>query len=651
MKSSSHHARSRPAVLVVTSILLIAVAFVAFQKASNSTVFSFGSAGDASTLSSGEGMSSLDRLATSGADFFLGVGDYSYSSSVTGDTWCSQFKAKFNNVEIGPGNHDTGEESGQSGTRSYERYVSGCSYTLASQMTCGVVAGQCYGKEYYFDYPSTNPLARFIIVSPRVFNVTGVCTTTCNAVVKSPCNDTTGCWPYNKNDAHYNWTARAIDSARTAGIKWVMVGMHKVCISAGAESCNIGTNLFNMLVAKKVDLVLQGHDHTYERSKQLAFNSSCIGFTTNSSYVLYNSSCVVDDGSRGFYTAGAGTVVIIEGTFGAGFSTVNDTSKHPQNVAEAPYFVKLMGSNTPGSGHGFLKYAVSTDRIDIQTDFAGTYQDSFSVVSPTTSLSASFTYSPASPTIGAQVTFTATASGGTSPYSFDWNFGDNSTAQGNPVSHSYTKAGSYNVALTVRDSAAPTPNTQTMTNPVSVSPTPLSLSVSGPSTATTGSPVAFTATASGGTAPYTFAWTATGGSPSSGGGSSFTTTFNAAGTFVVSATVTDAISQTSNASQQIAISAPIPPLSASFTYSPSSPLPVLPVTFTGSATGGTQPYSFTWDFGDGSAITGQSVSHSYLLPGNYLVTLTVTDATGQSAKASQTVPVAVLGIGASASIP
>ncbi|TMI23677.1 PKD domain-containing protein [Candidatus Bathyarchaeota archaeon] len=599
MPRSPHRTRMRLAALVFSLTLLLVMTTLGIipRASSTTTAFSFASAGDTSTLTAGDGLNSLNRLAGSRADFFLGVGDYSYQSSMTGDVWCSQFKAKYSNIEIGPGNHDTGETNDTSGTRSYERYVAGCSFTLSSQVVCGPVAGQCYGKEYYFDYPSVNPIARFIMISPRVFNVTGVCTTTCNAVAKSPCNDTTGCWPYNKNDTHYNWTASAVDSARTTGIKWVVVGMHKVCISAGAESCNIGTNLFNMLVAKKVDLILQGHDHTYERSKQLAFNSACTGFTTNSSYVLYNSSCVVDDGSRGFYTAG---------------------------------------------GHGFLKYAVSTDRIDIQTDFAGTYQDSFSVVSPTTSLSASFTYSPASPTIGAQVTFTATASGGTSPYSFDWNFGDNSTAQGNPVSHSYTKAGSYNVALTVRDSAAPTPNTQTMTNPVSVSPTPLSLSVSGPSTATTGSPVAFTATASGGTAPYTFAWTATGGSPSSGGGSSFTTTFNAAGTFVVSATVTDANSQTSNASQQIAISAPIPPLSASFTYSPSSPLPVLPVTFTGSATGGTQPYSFTWDFGDGSTATGQSVDHSYLLPGAYTVTLTVTDAGGQTAKAYQTVTVTIL---------
>src|SRR5881409_4315135 len=83
------------------------------------------------------------------------------------------------------------------------------------------------------------------------------------------------------------------------------------------------------------------------------------------------------------------------------------------------------------------------------------------------------------------------------------------------------------------------------------------------------------------------------------------------------------------------------PLSASFTYSPSNPAPVLAVTFTASATGGTQPYSYNWDFGDGFTSNGQSVSHSYLLPGTYTVTLTVNDANGATVSTSQTVTVSI----------
>jgi hypothetical protein len=56
----------------------------------------------------------------------------------------------------------------------------------------------------------------------------------------------------------------------------------------------------------------------------------------------------------------------------------------------------------------------------------------------------------------------------------------------------------------------------------------------------------------------------------------------------------------------------------------------------GDALGGTAPYTFHWDFGDGQQATGQNVRHTYEYPGSYTATLTVTDATGQTA--SDTTP-------------
>ncbi|TMI06865.1 PKD domain-containing protein, partial [Candidatus Bathyarchaeota archaeon] len=44
---------------------------------------------------------------------------------------------------------------------------------------------------------------------------------------------------------------------------------------------------------------------------------------------------------------------------------------------------------------------------------------------------------------------------------------------------------------------------------------------------------------------------------------------------------------------------------------------------------------------DGSTDTGASTSHSYLLPGTYTVTLTVTDANGQTATVSKTITVSL----------
>ena len=56
-----------------------------------------------------------------------------------------------------------------------------------------------------------------------------------------------------------------------------------------------------------------------------------------------------------------------------------------------------------------------------------------------------------------------------------------------------------------------------------------------------------------------------------------------------------------------------------------------PIQFRGSATGGSPPYTWLWDFGDGSTSTEQNPVHTYTSPGNYTVTLTVTDSEGNNA--------------------
>jgi len=69
----------------------------------------------------------------------------------------------------------------------------------------------------------------------------------------------------------------------------------------------------------------------------------------------------------------------------------------------------------------------------------------------TTELSASFTYSPASPVVGQTVQFTDTSTG--SPTSWNWAFGDGAADTEENPSHTYTSAASYTVTLTVGNSA------------------------------------------------------------------------------------------------------------------------------------------------------------------------------------------------------
>jgi PKD repeat protein len=83
----------------------------------------------------------------------------------------------------------------------------------------------------------------------------------------------------------------------------------------------------------------------------------------------------------------------------------------------------------------------------------------------------------------------------------------------------------------------------------------------------------------------------------------------------------------------------IEPLSASFsvdsTNGDTAPATYL---FEANAEGGTEPYTFSWDFGDGSQQGNeQSIDHTFENPGTYDVILTVTDSAGESTSPSRLV--------------
>ncbi len=144
-----------------------------------------------------------------------------------------------------------------------------------------------YGKEYYFDFQKKDPVARFILISPGCHFKVG------------------GLFSYNKESKHYAWLSKQIDRARNSGIRWVIVGMHKNCLTAGLKSCEIGEDVLNLLAEKKVDLVLQGHEHNYQRSKALAISNACPEIKPGS----YHSACVADAGTKDVFEKGAGAIM------------------------------------------------------------------------------------------------------------------------------------------------------------------------------------------------------------------------------------------------------------------------------------------------------------------------------------------------------
>ena len=66
------------------------------------------------------------------------------------------------------------------------------------------------------------------------------------------------------------------------------------------------------------------------------------------------------------------------------------------------------------------------------------------------------------------VTFNAIVNGGVSPYIVNYNFGDGSSYQGQTLIHTFTQAGTYNVTVTVTDSAGNVQDTSVMVHVTSV---------------------------------------------------------------------------------------------------------------------------------------------------------------------------------------
>jgi PKD repeat protein len=161
-----------------------------------------------------------------------------------------------------------------------------------------------------------------------------------------------------------------------------------------------------------------------------------------------------------------------------------------------------------------------------------------------------------------------------------------------------------------------------------------------PSAPVDSQPVLFdasTSTAANGNAITSFSWNFGDGRTASGRLVSHS--FSAAGTYIVTLTVSDALGRTGQAAQTITVSGGVDP-TAAFSSSPSDPLINQPVNFNASASRaapGRTIVKYEWDFGDGGFGSGQVVSHSYSLPRSYVVVLTVTDDSGKKATATGTV--------------
>ncbi|HEY4020179.1 MAG TPA: PKD domain-containing protein [Pseudonocardiaceae bacterium] len=87
------------------------------------------------------------------------------------------------------------------------------------------------------------------------------------------------------------------------------------------------------------------------------------------------------------------------------------------------------------------------------------------------------------------------------------------------------------------------------------------------------------------------------------------------------------------------------PLTAAASATPTTGNAPLAVNFTGSAQGGTAPYTYSWNFGDGGTSTTQNPSHTYANAGTYTAQLTVTDSANPAVTATANATVTVSAVG------
>ncbi len=318
---------------------IASVVMMPMINARAAATYIFTAAGDFGSNSNADAV--LTAMKNSGSVFSLALGDLGYVSTGGETAWCNRVKNIVGQTypfELIAGNHeDDTQANGFIGN-----------YILCLPDRLGVTG--TYGSEYYFDYGDAR-----IIMAAAASSVNG----------DNINYNTVG-------SAHYNWMRDRIREGKAAG-RWVIVGVHKNCITPGTKSCELGQNFVNLVHTEGVDLFIQGHEHIYARSKQL----------TCATAGSYNAACVVN--TSDLYTRGAGTTTIITGASGQSFYNINASD------SERLYFVKAMAGNgwwnwvdnTTGTNvnYGALKVTVSTNRLDVAWIPAGsgTFSDSFAI--------------------------------------------------------------------------------------------------------------------------------------------------------------------------------------------------------------------------------------------------------------------------------
>lgn len=280
--------------------------------------------------------STLLNIKSDNPKYVLALGDLSYGK-IPEVEWCNQVYQMLGNTpfQLTPGNHDIEPKS----------QLQKFSRCLPNRIN-NVVGS--YPDRYYFDKDKT---LRTIVISPDV-------------AIESSANK------FASGSEEYTWLEKVLQDSKDKNFRWVVVAMHKNCLTIGEKKCEIGQALSDLLIKTKVDLILQGHEHGYMRSDQLTINDSC---KTILPATINPQSCTVEDTSSN-YSKGKGSILAIVGTGGAEIRDINKKSGN-LNLFNT-YFGK---NNRPV--YGILSVEVSNNKLSarlVEND-TGEIKDKFMI--------------------------------------------------------------------------------------------------------------------------------------------------------------------------------------------------------------------------------------------------------------------------------
>lgn len=302
-----------------------------------------------------------------------------------------------------------------------------------------------------------------------------------------------------------------------------------------------------------------------------------------------------------FYPVATGTQYSYSWNFGDGFTSTQMNPGH-QYAADGTYSVLL----------------VVTDNV---TGCSATWQEVITINCGISNCTVQGAFNAQVDTANCIVQFISTAFGGTAPYSYFWTFGDGTSSTSASPSHVYPSYGpTWNVCLTITDANG---CDTTICNPVVVDCVPGSCDANFQYTQS-GCNIFYFFPASSGS-QYQYYWDF--GDGQFDNSSNPVHTYSADGTYTVTLYLTDFVAGcTDTVSYNVYVTCGTTcAVNGDFVYNTD---PNCYTIFSATAWGGQQPYTYHWDFGDGTTSNSQSPTHYYPNNSTWTPCLTITDASG-----------------------